>query len=232
MNKVSAELIDCTGTRLWVRTNNGATMDHVLAREHFGKTIHPAITNLHDGAVVVDVGAHIGTYALSLLARRPDLHVIAMEPEPHNYGFLIKNRDENCALQIRPLQFALAPNKGIITLHNLGNTGAWSGVNKLPDDINVDMYSIPVRCMTVEELVNIIPHDHIDMIKLDIEGMEWNVLSSIPLEIMDDISVIDIDLHGPKDDIQTLLESIGFTTEDRLNWVTQTPSGLIAYRDN
>lgn len=227
MSQVSAELIDCNGTRMWVRTNNGPTMDHMLANQHFGKAIHPAITNLHEGAVVLDAGAHIGTYSLALLSHRPDLNIIAMEPVPYNYGFLIKNRDENHALQIRPLQFALAKSQGLITLNNLGNSGAWSAVA----DFATISQSMPVRCMTVTDLVNIIPFDHIDMIKLDIEGMEWDIISTIPLDIMDDISVFDIDLHVPKDDIQTLLGSMGFIVEDILNWATQTPSGLIAYRE-
>jgi len=47
------------------------------------------VSHAKEGDIFLDVGAHVGIYAVKL-ARKVS-KVIALEPEPQNYGFLYRN---------------------------------------------------------------------------------------------------------------------------------------------
>ena len=44
--------------------------------------------NLSSGDVVIDVGAHIGCFSISVAQRFPQVTVVALEPLPSNFHFL------------------------------------------------------------------------------------------------------------------------------------------------
>ncbi len=67
-----------------------------LIGEYEPETTDLFVSLLHEGDVVVDIGAHIGYY--TLLAARTvgkDGKVFAFEPDPDNYALLVKNVEMN-----------------------------------------------------------------------------------------------------------------------------------------
>lgn len=108
---------------------------------------------------VLDIGAHIGTFALPVAARVKK--VIAFEPAPEAFALLLRNAAENKAL-LQLVNKALGSEKGNGTLltRNASNAGA----NTL-----VAGGDIPVATLDDEVM-------HADFIKMDVEGMELEVL--------------------------------------------------------
>jgi FkbM family methyltransferase len=127
---------------------------------------------LAPGDVFVDVGAHIGVYAL-LAARRvlPGGRVIAIEADPRNHARLADNVRRNPDLAIETVCVAVADTEGSARLA-LNTTGNRSGNSMLVggDD------AIEVACRPLAAVLRDRGVDRVDGMKLDIEGMEFRVL--------------------------------------------------------
>jgi len=127
---------------------------------------------LRPGDVFVDVGAHIGVYAL-FAARRvaPGGRVIAIEADPRNHDRLVGNIRRNPTLEVGTACVAVSDADGSARLA-LNTTGNRSGNSMLGagDD------TIEVACRPLAAVLGGLGVDRVDGMKLDIEGMEYRVL--------------------------------------------------------
>lgn len=71
-------------------TNDGALVVGIVADDEYGLRDLPQLSG-----TAIDVGAHIGTVAVTLAIDHPDLRVIAVEPVPENVEVLRANIAEN-----------------------------------------------------------------------------------------------------------------------------------------
>lgn len=114
---------------------------------------------LNKESVAVDIGAHIGTFALPLAAAADK--VIAFEPSPEAFALLTRNAAENNApLQLINKALGSTTGSGALLTRNKSNAGA---------NTIVAGGTIPVSTLD-DEVV------HADFIKIDVEGMELEVL--------------------------------------------------------
>jgi FkbM family methyltransferase len=127
---------------------------------------------LGPGEVFVDVGAHIGVYAL-LAARRvgPTGRVIAIEADPRNHERLAGNVRRNPALAVETVCVAVSDDDGSARLV-LNTTGNRSGNSMLGGGGE----AIEVLCRPLADVLSGLGVDRVDGMKLDIEGMEYRVL--------------------------------------------------------
>lgn len=155
------------------------------------------------GMVVVDIGAHIGSFALACI-RRNAKRVICYEPDPENFEILVANltgtADTEPVTQIEAINAAMWSKEGqFICLRkpldhdgNLGrNTGHIDifGVN-IPDPVPSHNVTRGIN----EELARI--GEPIDIIKLDCEGAEWSILDAADLS---EVKEIKVELHNVRD---------------------------------
>jgi len=119
-----------------------------------GDLLKMARAFVNEKSSVIDIGAHIGTFAIpiALVAEK----VIAFEPSPEAFALLSYNTGENNAT-IQLVNKALGSEKGSGTLltRNASNAGANTLI--AGDDIPIAMLDA-------------------DFIKIDVEGMELDVL--------------------------------------------------------
>ncbi len=93
------------GPRLFVR--NGKSDWGIVREVFFDKFYGRAVSNLHPGATILDVGAHIGVFSLFAARHIPQSSIFAIEPIPENYVLLEKNININ-GLSERVKTFRLA----------------------------------------------------------------------------------------------------------------------------
>lgn len=127
---------------------------------------------LRPGDVFVDVGAHIGVYAL-LAARRvaPGGRVVAIEADPATHARLAANVKRNPGLAIETACVAVSDAHGSARL-KLNTTGNRSGSSMLVGGTD----EIEVVCRPLADVLHDLGVARVDGMKLDIEGMEYRVL--------------------------------------------------------
>ena len=214
------------------RTVDGSTL-RVDASDIVGKHLYyfgiwePSLTDwmrrsLKPGALVIDVGANIGYY--SLLASKlvgPGGRVIAIEALPETMRRLRFNLDRNGAANVRAINSAAwsRVERLKIFFRQDGASGAttlmsdWADRWQLRRQIEID--AAPLSTLLSEsEIANA------RMIKIDVEGAEWQVLSEMTswlgrtapdLEVAIEISTSMMSAQGKSfEDILALFQGFGF----------------------
>lgn len=136
-------------------------------------------------AVIVDLGAHIGLVSLFFRARYPEAAIYALEPNPVTYARL---RENVAGHGIQTLHGAVAARAGAATLF-LGPS-SWSS-SLVPRDTRRD--SVAVRAWTLDELLCSWSITHVDLLKLDIEGAEFEVLRET--SVLPRVAAVVAELH-------------------------------------
>jgi FkbM family methyltransferase len=120
------------------------------------------------GRLFVDVGANLGRYEV-LLGKNYE-RIIAIEPSPENMSFLKRNAANVKAKNIEYLQCAVSSQNGNATLFY----GEHCGANTLMSaDLNAE--GLQVKTVTLDTLLK--EEDNVDLVKVDVEGAEWEVLA-------------------------------------------------------
>jgi FkbM family methyltransferase len=128
------------------------------------------IPGLDDVDVIVDVGSHIGTAILYFRERYPDAHIHGFEPDPRSFATLRANVGLLPRVTIDPR--AVAGETGSATFHSSENSLASSLVAE-----GGPRRSVAVRTVSLDDLMDELGLDRIDLLKLDVEGAEYDVLS-------------------------------------------------------
>jgi FkbM family methyltransferase len=137
--------------------------------------------------VIVDAGANIGGASLYFAYKYPDAKILALEPEASNFALL----KHNCAAMknIIPIQAALWAQSERVTLTD-PDAEKWRFTVTPSCDGEQN-----IRGMTIEELMQEFGVDHIDLLKVDIEGAEKEVFGSGPTTWLVCVNTIAIELH-------------------------------------
>jgi FkbM family methyltransferase len=127
-----------------------------------------------NGGVFVDVGANVGTYAM-VLAHQVGAggKVIAIEPHPITHARLAFNRAASGLAQVLLVAAAAGPSDGELMIEtdgdNLGASHIVSGERA--------GNAIRVPSLRLQRILGDAGVDHIDALKIDVEGFEDRVLT-------------------------------------------------------
>jgi len=110
----------------------------------------------------VDIGAHVGRYAVRLSKHYH--HIIAIEPDPFNFEGLRRNLGLNNVKNVRALNLAASNKKGNSALYS-------AGAGSRLDVVRLHKRIYNVQTDSLDNLV-----DHADVVKIDVEGHEVEVL--------------------------------------------------------
>lgn len=153
----------------------------------------------HEQSTVLDVGTFCGTYS-ALAASVTKGKVISVEPDPKNFEFLVKNKEENGFNHQVCYNIAASNQEGEVKFCPNGPSG-----HILQD--GGEEVSITVPAKTLDSVLD---GERVDFIKLDVEGWELNVLEGLSQTI---------DKFSPP----IVFEVNGFT----LKWFDKTPNDLL-----
>lgn len=172
------------------------------------------------GAVVLDLGGGVGGFTV-FAAQQYAKKIYTFEPEPSSYDLLVTNTSRNpYAATVTAYQAAVTVEGGKTNLSGFGlmedGVTVNTGIPRVGQDgVEVESYSI---------------HDVLswetswDMVKVDIEGYEYELFSNFSEDEWDKIRIIAMEFHGDNEDhtqkmgsqLFSDLQSVGF--EVRMNW--------------
>ena len=145
---------------------------------------------------VVDAGANIGISTVYLATLFPNAEIHAFEPEPDNCELLRANA-EGCA-RIRVHPFALGAQDGELTLFDSDDPANFGGSSFHGLGVNTAR-SKRVRVRHAGRCLEELGIGRIDVIKIDTEGAEWEILTSIGEARLRSVRLIMGELHGIRD---------------------------------
>jgi FkbM family methyltransferase len=137
---------------------------------------------------VIDIGAHIGTFAVraASIARR----VLSYEPMPENFALLTRNVERFS--HVRPFRMAVAGRRGKMELFLGGNPARNSMLERRARS---PRGAISVDCTTLADIFAERAVDRCALLKIDCEGAEYEILYTLPKELWPRIERICMEYH-------------------------------------
>jgi FkbM family methyltransferase len=168
--------------------------------------------NLEGCENVIDAGASVGLFTQYMLNKGAK-QVASVECDDRSIVALFSNFVSNPKVKI--IGMALSDINGEKELY-------WKEDNPLVNSLDIDgsefsthvnPNSKTVKTTTLETLINNLNWDKTDLLKIDIEGSEWDVINTTPDDTFQSIDKILLEYHWPKDRLQSVIsrfQSLGF----------------------
>jgi len=176
--------------------------------------IHRCYRLWDDCRTIVDAGANIGVFSVWAGRKLPLARVLALEPFPETFTKLRQNLQINhLEDRVQCVQTALAANSGArgMPVEAESQRRTLFGPGQTSD--SGTMVSVP--CTTLPALMKQYQLETIDLLKMDIEGSEWEVLHSTPPELLRSIRRIQFEYHEVN-------ASLGFTKAKLFDYLSST----------
>jgi FkbM family methyltransferase len=145
-------------------------------REFEQAEIHFLIQKMSDKhqTTILDIGANIGWHSVLWAKALPNSKIFAFEPAPDTYALLRRNIDRNSLnQQIYPISKAVSNEPGILPFFR-SKDNAYSSLKDTKRREILDQISVPVT--TIDEFVETHQLTEISLIKIDVEGLETQVV--------------------------------------------------------
>jgi FkbM family methyltransferase len=165
--------------------------------------------------VIIDIGAHIGTFALLAASKVPYGKVYAIEPSRETFNYLRINIALNHLQNVEPSHLALSNVKAKVFLYHGKRNWSHSIMKGLSG------HGEEVQANTLANYIAEKGIERCDFLKFNCEGAEFPILLNTPPEVLNRIKMILIFYHcdlAEKYDLETLLRYLhknGFSTKIR-----------------
>lgn len=189
--------------QLWI-----AIKDVLLNREY---EYLPGFELHNFKGLVVDAGAHVGLFTLT--ASRYASRVVAIEAHPINYKLLEVNVTMNRCNNVITLNKALTGKPmGRARIYEGTHTGGHTIMPRGSAQASSIVYGVPT--ITLGEVIS--KYGPIDLLKIDVEGAEFEVFKHAKEEELRKIRAIVGEIHLDHGDVEMIaekLESAGFKVD-------------------
>ena len=165
-------------------------LGHIFSEIYKDRVYAPFLEGKKD-LTIIDIGANIGdtSYYFSQFAK----HVYSPEPSLEHFGTMTMMLEHNKIKNIRPINKAIWLKSGKLPFYHNQNRTMYS----LHQSVN-DNSSPPemVECISFTDLFKENKIEHVDFMKLDVEGSEYEVLAGTDFKaVADKIDKIVIERH-------------------------------------
>ena len=169
---------------------------------------------------IIDIGAHIGVFSLYSYVLNPKSYVIALEPEPNNYRLLEENLRLNNCKNVKPIHAALIAGNDLNTKLYLSKNSHNHSTVKQSGNLTIQQFNnstITVPAISLERLIKKYKLKTIGLLKMDIEGAEFEIVLNIEHETWSKIQYAVIEYHesekNRRADLENTIRQQGFSIE-------------------
>jgi len=145
---------------------------------------------------IFDIGANIGASALLFASEFPQARVYCFEPVAQNFEILKKNAAPYPHLKV--FNFGLGTQEGKQTLFYSDDSTNHGGFSQYEAGSDPSR-KIEIEIRNPKSVIESMKIGPVDIIKVDTEGAEYEILTSLPAEWLGKTSLILGELHGNRD---------------------------------
>ena len=143
--------------------------------------------------IIIDIGAQVGFFSLSILTQKPQAKVIAYEPMPANFKRLSEYNEQFKAFDWNLNHVAVAATNEPLVLYT-NTVEGFSSRSSIFNDGN-DKIRVEVPSVTFEQIMAEYELKKVDLLKLDCEGSEYPILYHLGEEQFKLINNLCIESH-------------------------------------
>lgn len=136
---------------------------------------------------IIDLGANVGLSSIFFAEKYSDAKIISVEPDRGNFLMLEKNLEGVTRVKCK---FAAIWSKPVPLFLSDPGIGEWG--YQVSEQSNDDK---PVQGITVQNLMQEYEINEIDILKIDIEGAEFQLFTEGDVEWLQKVKVLIIELH-------------------------------------
>lgn len=148
--------------------------------------LHPYLPSGCAFTTIVDCGANIGLTVRYLKAVYPQARIIAIEPDDDNFAMLQRNTEGMPGIDC--IKAGVWPTSGFLNLRQEG-LGP-SGFRTIAGDGDSTL-----KAMSIPDIMEKAGIDRISLLKIDIEGSEFELFSATDVSWIERVDAISIELH-------------------------------------
>ena len=175
-----------TGLNIKIRVNSTDLMalTHVWMIQEYSNNGF----DINDSDIVIDIGAHIGLFALFASQFCKQGKILCFEPIKENYELLVENINSNKIKNIIPFNFAVSKESDSVKIF-------------LNDDYSGHSMFLETNNFVIvksKSLLDIFSENNIqecNFLKLDCEGAEYDIINSLPSDFLNKIKKSVIEYH-------------------------------------
>ena len=133
------------------------------------------LTEFDNLETMIDIGAHVGVVSVFFALKYPELTIYAYEPEPSNYGRLIRNINANgVADQVKPFNLAVTVDgRDVFMYGNISENSGGFGIYGVPN-----VYDLSCKSTTLKAIFEDNRIETCSLLKMDCEGAEYEILEA------------------------------------------------------
>jgi len=165
---------------------------------------HKYLNSLNfEGKTIYDVGGELGIITMFFAQRVGETgKVVTFEPNPQNYSSIINHINLNGFSNVNVIKIGLGSKKELVKFvvpkqSSSRGTASSEKQKQYLGDSEIQVYEIEIDTMDNQILVNNLPKP--DFVKIDVEGLEIEVLSGMLQTIQNHKPEIFVELHGVKE---------------------------------
>ena len=194
---------------------NNAEEWRIVKKEVFTDHVYYAELEKED-PTIIDLGAYIGDTVIYFKKLYPKARIVAVEPLPENLELLRKNVEENQLEEVEIVEGVVAGREGEMEIFTDENENGWTSMTGIHNGGwggQQKSKKLKVKSFILDNLID----KKIDLIKMDVEGMEDQIVRSCRKINMINRLIIEYHPVGRRDEGQLVkyLENNGFEVEVR-----------------
>lgn len=178
--------------------------------------------------IIIDVGAHIGTFNVVAASRTTTGRVHAIEPCKESFNYLMRNVTFNSFTNVFAYHCALGDHRGLIRLYH-NPDGNWR--HTIMKEVSTNYETVPM--CTLEDFMVQNNIQRCDFLKMNCEGAEFPIIMSTPAQVLRRIGILlvlyhlDLAMHYDENRLIEHLRNACFDTTVRRR--TTTGGWIIAW---
>ena len=175
-----------TGLNIKIRVNSTDLMalTHVWMIQEYSNSGF----DINDSDIVIDIGAHIGLFALFASQFCKQGKIFCFEPIKENYELLVENINSNKIKNIIPFNFAVSKESDSVKIFINDD---YSGHSMFLETNNF----VIVKSKSILDIFSENNIQECNFLKLDCEGAEYDIINSLPSDFLNKIKKSVIEYH-------------------------------------